>query len=143
MTTNIAEVLKLVAKLVQYDNDEKIWFEFRFKFENFTLVDERGTWKEETAVTIRTLSHTLHALLATLTTGRCLRLVQVETDDAGRRFAMLQAVLQLGISDNPGKFEETWKSWKWQQPRARAKERARIAIGKGKGKINSKGKAQQ
>ena len=24
---------------------------------------------------------------------------------------MLQAVLQLGMSDNPAKFEETWKSW--------------------------------
>ena len=30
---------------------------------------------------------------------------------AGRRFAMLQAVLQPGMSDNPAKFEETWKSW--------------------------------
>ena len=26
-------------------------------------------------------------------------------------FAMLQAVLQLGMSDNLVKFEETWKSW--------------------------------
>ena len=92
-TTNIAEVLKLAAKLVQYDNDEKTWLEFRFKLENYlTLVDEKyvallldaesqtvanlpaGT--EELAVTIRTLSHTLYALLATLTTGRSLRLVQ-------------------------------------------------------------------
>ena len=24
---------------------------------------------------------------------------------------MLQAVLQPGMSDNPAKFEETWKSW--------------------------------
>ena len=72
---NIAEVLKLAAKPVQYDNDEKTWLEFRFKLENYlTLVDERyvalllnaesqpvanlpsGT--EESAVTIRTLSHT-------------------------------------------------------------------------------------
>ena len=30
---------------------------------------------------------------------------------AGRRFAMLQAVLQPGMSDNPAKFEETRKSW--------------------------------
>ena len=92
-TANIAEVLELAAKLVQYDNDEKTWLEFRFKLENYlTLVDERyvalllnaesqplanlpkGT--EESAVTIRTLSHTLYALLATLTTGRSLRLVQ-------------------------------------------------------------------
>ena len=34
------------------------------------------TGTEESAVTIRTLSHTLYALLATLTTGRSLRLVQ-------------------------------------------------------------------
>ena len=92
-TANIAEVLKLAAKPVQYDNDEKTWLEFRFKLENYlTLVDERyvalllnaesqpvanlPTGTEESAVTIRTLSHTLYALLATLTTGRSLRLVQ-------------------------------------------------------------------
>ena len=92
-TANIAEVLKLAAKPVQYDNDEKTWLEFRFKVENhLTLVDERyvalllnaesqpvanlPTETEESAVTIRTLSHTLYALLATLTTGRSLRLVQ-------------------------------------------------------------------
>ena len=28
--------------------------------------------------------------------------------------AMLQAVLQPGMSDNPAKFEETWKSWEHQ-----------------------------
>ena len=40
-TTNIAEVLKLAAKPVQYDNDEKTWLEIRFKLENYlTLVDE-------------------------------------------------------------------------------------------------------
>ena len=92
-TANIAEVLKLAAKPVQYDNDEKTWLEFRFKLENYlTLVDERyvalllnaesqpvanlPTGTEESAVTIRTSSHTLYALLATLTTGRSLRLVQ-------------------------------------------------------------------
>ena len=111
MTTNIAEVLKLAAKPVKYDNDEKTWLEFRFKFENYlTLVDERyvgllldaesqpvanlPTGTEESAVTIRTLSHTLYALLATLTTGRSLRLVpksaepervrSVETDGGPR-----------------------------------------------------------
>ena len=85
-TANIAEVLKLAAKPIQYDNDEKTWLEFRFKLENYlTLVDERyvalllnaesqpvanlPTGTEESAVTIRTLSHTLYALLATLTTG--------------------------------------------------------------------------
>ena len=86
---------------------------------------------EEPAVTIRTLSHTLHALLATLTTGRSLRLVQRVPNrngfeawrqmvaenapkTAGRRFAMLQAVLQPGMSDYPAKFEETWKSGEHQ-----------------------------
>ena len=147
-TANIAEVLKLAAKPVQYDNDEKTWLEFRFKLENYlTLVDERyvalllnaesqpvanlHTGTGESAVTIRTLSHTLYALLATLTTGRSLRLVQRVPNrnvfearrqmaaenapkTAGRRFAMLQAVLQLGMSDNPVKFEETWKSWEHQ-----------------------------
>ena len=33
---------------------------------------------------------------------------------AGRRFAMLQAVLQLGLGDNPAKFEETWNAWEHQ-----------------------------
>ena len=82
-------------------------------------------------MTIRTLSHTLYALLATLTTGRSLRLVQRVPNrngfeawrqmaaenalkTAGRRFAMLQAVLQPGMSHNPAKFEETWKSWEHQ-----------------------------
>ena len=92
-TANIAEVLTLAAKPILHDNDEKTWLEFRFKLENYlTLVDERyvvfllnvesqpvahlPTGTEESAVTIRTLSHTLYALLATLTTGRSLRLVQ-------------------------------------------------------------------
>ena len=147
-TANIAEVLKLAAKSVQYDNDEKTRLEFRFKLENcLTLVDEKyvallqdadsqavanlPTGAEELAVTIRTLSHTLYALLATLTTGRSLRLVQRVPDrnefeawrqlvaenapkTAGRRFAMLHAVLQLGMSENPAKVEEAWKSWEQQ-----------------------------
>ena len=147
-TTNIAEVLKLAAKPIQYDNDEKTWLEFRFKLDNYLiLVDERyvglllnaesqpvtnlPTGTEESAVTIRTLSHTFYVLLTTLTTGRSLRLVQRVPNrngfeawrqmtaenapkTAGRRFAMLQAVLQPGMSDNPAKFEETWKSWEHQ-----------------------------
>ena len=147
-TANIAQVLKLAAKPVQYDNDEKTWLEFRFKLENhLTLVDERyvalllnaesqpvanlPTGTEESAVIIRTLSDTLYALLATLTTGRSLRLVQRVLNrngfevwrqlaaesapkTAGPRFAMLQAVLQPGMSDNPAKFEETWKWWEHQ-----------------------------
>ena len=132
-TANIAEVLKLAAKPVQFDNDEKTWLEFRFKLENYlTLVDERyvalllnaesqpvanlPTRTEEQAVTIRTLSHALYAWLATLTTGRSLRLVGAENTPktAGRRFAMLQAVLQPVMSDNPAKFEETWESCEHQ-----------------------------
>ena len=144
-TPNIAEVLKLAAKPVHKDNDEKTWLEFRFKLENYlTLVDEKyvqlshdaesqavanlPAGAEEPAVTIRTLNHTLYALLATLTTGRSLRLVQRLPNrnrfeawrslvaenapkTAGRRFAMLQAVLQPVMSDNLAKFEETWKWW--------------------------------
>ena len=34
-TANIAEVSKLAAKPVEYDNNEKIWLEFRFKLENY------------------------------------------------------------------------------------------------------------
>ena len=125
MATNMAEVLQLAARPTPYDNDERTWLEFRFKLENYlTLVNERyvqllqdaesqpvanvpaGT--DEGSVLIRTLSHTLYALLATLTTGRSLRLVQRVPNrngfevwrqlvaenapkTAGRRFAMLQA----------------------------------------------------
>ena len=99
MTTNMAEVLKLVARPTPYDNDESTWLEFRFKLEGyFALVNEKyvallqdaepqlvanvpaGT--EEASVLIRTLSHILYATLATLTTGRSLRLVQrVQTQE--------------------------------------------------------------
>ena len=82
---------------------------------------------DEVSVLIRLLSHTLYALLATLTTGRGLRLVQRVPNRSGfevwrqlvaenapktadRRFAMLQAVLQLGIGDNPGKVHGNVKS---------------------------------
>ena len=140
--------MKLAAKPVQYDNDEKTWLEFRFQLENhLTLVDEKyvallqdaesqavanlPAGAEKPAVTIRTLSRPLYALLATLTTGRSLRLMQRVPNrngfeawrqlvaenapkTAGRSFAMLQAVQQPGMSDNPAKFEETWKSWEHQ-----------------------------
>ena len=93
MTTNIAEVLKLAAKPNQYDNDERSWLEFRFKLENYlTLLNDKyveilqdaesqpvahlPAGEEEPAVTVPTLSHTLCSLLATLTTGRNLRLMQ-------------------------------------------------------------------
>ena len=133
MTTNMAEVLKLAARPTPHDNDERTWLEFRFRLENYlTLVNEKhvallqdaesqpvsnvpaGT--DESSVLIRTLSHTTYALLATLTTGRSLRLVQRVPNrngfevwrqlvaenapkTAGRRFAMLQAVLQPGLGD--------------------------------------------
>ena len=148
MTTNMAEVLKLAARPTPYDNDERTWLEYRFKLENcLTLVNEKyvallqdaesqpvanvpaGT--DESSVLIRTLSDTLYALLATLTTGRSLRLVQRVPNrngfevwrqlvaenapkTAGRRFAMLQAVLQPGMGDNPAKFEEAWNAWEHQ-----------------------------
>ena len=87
-TTIIAEVLKLASKPIQYDKEEKTWLEFRPKLENYpTLVDERyvalllhaesqPVVHLPTGTDIRTLSHTLHALMATLTKGRSLRLVQ-------------------------------------------------------------------
>ena len=142
MATNMAEVLKLAARPTLYDNKERTWLKFRFKLDNYlALVNKQyvallqdgesqpvtnvpaGTG--ERSVLIRTLSHTLYALLATLTTGRSLRLVQrvpnrngfevwrqlvVENAQktAGRRFAMLQAVLQLGMGDSPAKFEEAY-----------------------------------
>ena len=93
MTTNVAEVLKLAARPTPYDNDKRTWLEFRFKLENhLTLVNEKyvallqdaesqpvanvPVETDEASVLIRTLSHTLYAFLATLTTGRSLRLVQ-------------------------------------------------------------------
>ena len=146
-TANIAEVLKLAAKLVQYDNDEKTWLEFRFKLENYlTLVDEvRGAPAERRVSTCgepsdgngrifgdhaNVESHTVRLAGDTdhetkLETGaksaeqkwfKARRQMAVENapTTAGRRFAMLQAVLQPGMSDNPAKFEETWKSWEHQ-----------------------------
>ena len=142
-TTNIAEVLKLAVKPVQYDNDENTWLEFRFKLENYlTLVDGKyvalllnaesqtvanlPTGTEEPAVTIRTLSHPLYALLATLTTGRSLRLVQRVPNrngfEARRPLVAENAPKTAGAvalppfccSDNSAKFEETWKSWEHQ-----------------------------
>ena len=42
MTTKIAEVLKLAAKPVRYDNDERTLLKLRFKLQNYlTLVDEK------------------------------------------------------------------------------------------------------
>ena len=35
-------------------------------------------------------------------------------ENAPKTAGMLQAVLQPGMSDNPGKFEETWKYWEHQ-----------------------------
>ena len=124
MTTNMAEVLKLAARPTPYDKDERAWLEFRFKLENnVTLVNEKyvallqdaesqpvanvPAETDESSVLIRTLSHTLYALVATPTTGRSLRLVQRVSNwngfevlrqlaenapkTARRRFAMLQA----------------------------------------------------
>ena len=144
----MAEVLKLAARPPPYDNDERTWLEFRFMLDNhLNHVNEKhvallqdaesqpvanvpaGT--DESSVLIRTLSHTLYASLATLTTGRSLRLVQRVPNrngfevwkqsvgehapkTAGRRFAMLQAVLQPGLGDNPVNFEEAMKTWEHQ-----------------------------
>ena len=75
MTTNMAGVLKLAARLTPYDNAERTWLEFRFKLENnLSLLNEKyvallqdaesqlaanvpaGT--DLSSVLIRTLSHT-------------------------------------------------------------------------------------
>ena len=139
MMSNIAEVLKLAAKPIQYDNDERTWLEFLFKLENYlTIVNEKYVellqhaesqpvanlpgGDEEPAATIRTLSRTLYALLATLTPGRSFdgfeawRQLEAENapKTAGRGFVMLQAVLQPRMGDAPAKFEEMWKSWELQ-----------------------------
>ena len=116
----MAEVPKLAARPTPYDKDKRTWLEFSFKLENYlALVNEKyvallqdaesqpmanvpaGT--DESSVLIRTLNHTLYALLATLTTGRSLRLVRLPNRNgfevwrqfvaenapktAGRRFA--------------------------------------------------------
>ena len=42
MTSNIADVLKLAAKPIQYDSDERTWLEFRLNVENYlTHVNEK------------------------------------------------------------------------------------------------------
>ena len=139
-TTNIAKVLKLAAMTTTRRPGSSPVSSSR----TISPWGMRSTWRfcwarslkpwrtfqqeqEEPAVTIRTLSHTLYALLATLTTGRSLRLVQksaeqervrgmetvggrIRAENVGSEFAMLQAVLQPGMSDHPAKFEETWKS---------------------------------
>ena len=73
------------------------------------------TGTEESAVTIRTLSHTLYALLATLTTRRSLRLVQRVPNNSG-----FEAWRQMAAENAPktaGRrfaMQETWKSWEHQ-----------------------------
>ena len=138
MATNMAELLKPAARPTPYNNDARTWLEYRFKLENYlTLVNERyvnfqqDAESDESSMLIRTLSHTLYALLATLTTGRGLRLVQRVPNrnefevwrhlvsenapkTAGRRFAMVQAVLQQGLGESPAKFEEAWNAWEHQ-----------------------------
>ena len=174
-TANTAEVLKLAAKPVQNDNDEKTWLEFRFKLEHYlTLVDESQnvanlpTGTEEQALTIRTLSHTLHALLATRTNGRSVRLPHGlqhrESPTRGFRrvlgcqlsprfepVSVRHSLHHPAMSDNPAaKFEETWKSWEHQvdiyENLASTKldddVKISVDIGKGKGKGKSKSKSK-
>ena len=145
MATNMAEVLKLAVRPTPSDNDERTWLEFRLKLENYlTPVNEKyvallqdavsrtvvnvTTGTDDTSVLIRTLGHSLCAMLATLTTGRRLRLVQQASTrngfeawrqlvaenapkHSGSKIRMFQAVLQPGMGDNPAKFDETLKAW--------------------------------
>ena len=93
------------------------------------LVANLPAGTDEASVLIPTLSHTLYALSATLTTGRSLRLAHqvpnrngfevwrqlvAKNAPVGRRFAVWQAVLQPGMGDNPAKFEESLKTWQHQ-----------------------------
>ena len=144
MATNMAEVLKLVARPTLYNKDERTWLEFRFKLENnLTLVNERYVQllqdaqpqpfayvparTDEGSVLIRTVSHTLYALLATLTTGRSLRMVQrapnrngfavwgqlvaeKRTEDSGSKVRDVASCPAAG----PVKFEEVWNAWEHQ-----------------------------
>ena len=92
----MAEVLKLAARPTPYDNDERTWLRFRFKLENYlALVNKKyvallqdaesqpaakvpaGTDESSVSMLMRTLNHTLYALLATLTTGRSVTLVRL------------------------------------------------------------------
>ena len=41
MATNIAEVVKLGASPILYDNDERTWLDFRFKLENYLTLVQR------------------------------------------------------------------------------------------------------
>ena len=41
MATNIAQVLKLVARPTPYDNEERTWLEFRFKLKKTAHSCER------------------------------------------------------------------------------------------------------
>ena len=108
-TTNIAEVLKLAAKPIQYDNDEKTWLEFR---SNLPTGTEDPNAESHT---VRLAGDTDHG--TNLETGaksadrngfEAWRQMAAENapKTAGRRFAMPQGVLQPGMSDNPAKFEE-------------------------------------
>ena len=142
MATNMAEVLKLAARPTPYDKDERTWLMVRFKLENcLTLVNERyvqllqdaesqpvanvpaGT--DEGSVLIRTVSHTLYALLATLTTGRSLRLVVQRVPNRNgfegwrrkthRRLRVedsqcCKLCCSHGMGERPAKFEEAWNA---------------------------------
>ena len=147
--TSTSDVLKMAAKPQPFSNEEKDWPEFRFRLENYLILVNEGfaslleqAEKSKTevppavgdtqqAVLVRGLSHMLYAVLATLTSGRCLRLVHRVPDrngfeawrklvqenaprTAGRRFAMLTAVLQPGFGRSEDTFEEGWKMWEHQ-----------------------------
>ena len=139
MTTNTAEVPKFAARPTPYDSDERTWLEFLFKLENYlTLVNEKyvalvqdaesqpvanvpaGT--DESSVLIRPLSDTLYALLATDHRTKWYSECRTETGSKSgdswwrktHRRQRVQAVLQLGMGDNPAKFEETWNAWEHQ-----------------------------
>ena len=83
---------------------------------------------DESSVLIRTLSHTLCALLATLTTGRSLRLVQrseyrteketvgggKRTEDCGSKIRNAASRVAAGIGWQSGKVRGNVDAWEHQ-----------------------------
>ena len=110
-----------------FDNEGQHWLEFQFKLENYvTLVNERYvTLPSRRTVTGEHFNpkrrgihdHSNLELQSVRFVGgvhhwskrvRCCRQL-VAPRTACRRSAMLQAVLQPGMGDNPTGFEDQWK----------------------------------
>ena len=129
----MAEVLKFAVRPTAYDNDEVTWLEFRFKLENYlTLVNEKYVALLQDAES----QPVANVPLATLTTGRSLRLVQrvpnrngfevwrqlgggKGTKDSGSKIRNAASRVAAELGDNPTKFEEAWNAWETSGGRPR------------------------